>query len=263
MTATEIGTYRYVLTEVRDHIAVITMNRPEKRNALSVAHMLELTDAFRKVGENREIGVAILRGAGPVFCAGHDLQELVSCDAASARRIFQVCTELMRTIRAIPQPVIAEVQGIATAAGFQLAATCDLIVAAEGARFQTPGVRIGLFCSTPMVAVSRVLPAKKAFELLVTGEPMLAEEAQQLGLVNRVVPQEQLSDAAWELAQKIARSSRYVLGLGKQAFYRQLELSEELAYAYTMEVMALNALAADAQEGICAFLEKRQPEWRH
>ncbi len=263
MTATELGTYRYILTEVRDGIAVVTMTRPEKRNALSIAHMQELTDAFRRIGEDREIAVAILRGAGPVFCAGHDLNELASCDAATARQIFQVCTTLMQTIRGIPQPVIAQVQGVATAAGFQLAATCDLIVAAAGTRFQTPGVKIGLFCSTPMVAVSRVLPPKKTFELLVTGEPMTAEEAAQLGMVNRVVPLEELEAATWELARRIASASRYVVGLGKQAFYRQLELPEHLAYAYAMEVMALNALAEDAREGICAFLEKRPPEWRH
>jgi short chain enoyl-CoA hydratase (EC 4.2.1.17) len=169
----------------------------------------------------------------------------------------------MQTIRSIPQPVIAQVHGLATAAGFQLAATCDLIVAAAGTRFQTPGVKIGLFCSTPMVAVSRVLPPKKTFELLVTGEPITAEEAAQLGMVNRVVPLEELEAATWELAEKIRAASRYVVGIGKQAFYRQLELPEHLAYAYAMEVMALNALAADAQEGICAFLEKRQPQWRN
>ncbi|MCS7051719.1 MAG: enoyl-CoA hydratase, partial [Thermomicrobium sp.] len=263
MTATELGTYQYVLGEVRDGIAVVTMNRPEKRNALSVGHMEELAEAFRRIGRARDIAVAILRGAGPVFCAGHDLNELVRCDAATARRIFQTCTDLMQTIRSIPQPVIAQVHGVATAAGFQLAATCDLIVAANGTRFQTPGVKIGLFCSTPMVAVSRVLPAKKALELLLTGDALTAEEAAQLGMVNRVVPAEELEAATWELAQKILAASRYVVGLGKQAFYRQLELPEHLAYAYAMEVMALNALAEDAQEGICAFLEKRQPEWRH
>jgi enoyl-CoA hydratase/carnithine racemase len=263
MTATEQRTYQYILTDVRDGIAVVTMNRPEKRNALSVAHMEELTDAFRRIGEDRDIAVAILRGAGPIFCAGHDLNELTGCDTPTARRIFAVCTTLMQTIRSIPQPVIAQVHGLATAAGFQLAATCDLIVAAAGTRFQTPGVKIGLFCSTPMVAVSRVLPPKKTFELLVTGEPITAEEAAQLGMVNRVVPAEELEAATWELAEKIRAASRYVVGIGKQAFYRQLEFPEHLAYAYAMEVMALNALAADAQEGICAFLEKRQPQWRN
>ncbi len=263
MTVATRGAYQYISVELRQPIAIVTMNRPEKRNALSVAHMEELIDAFRRIGENREIAVAILRGAGPVFCAGHDLNELATCDAVTARHIFQTCTQLMRTIRSISQPVIAQVHGVATAAGFQLAATCDLIVAAAGTRFQTPGVKIGLFCSTPMVAVSRVLPPKKTFELLVTGEPMTAEEAAQLGMVNRVVPSEQLEEATLALAEKIAQASRYVVGIGKQAFYRQLELSEELAYAYAMEVMALNALAADAREGICAFLEKRQPEWRH
>jgi|UniRef100_A0A7C1G1K0 enoyl-CoA hydratase/carnithine racemase len=263
MTAIELGTYRHVLSEVRDGIAVVTMNRPEKRNALSVEHMEELTEVFQRIGQEPEIAVAILRGAGPVFCAGHDLNELATCDARTARQIFQTCTTLMQTIRSIPQPVIAQVHGVATAAGFQLAATCDLIVAAAGTRFQTPGVKIGLFCSTPMVAVSRVLPPKKTLELLLTGEPITAEEAAQLGMVNRVVPLEELEKATWELADKIRSASRYVVGIGKQAFYRQLELPEHLAYAYAMEVMTLNALAEDAREGICAFLEKRQPEWRN
>lgn len=262
MTIMTEPSYRYVLVEHRDGIAVITMNRPEKRNALSVAHMEELTDAFRRVGANRDIGVVILRGAGPAFCAGHDLNELTGCDAATARHIFQTCTTLMETIQAIPQPVIAQVQGIATAAGCQLAATCDLVVAAADARFATPGVKIGLFCSTPMVAISRVLPRRKMLEMLLTGDPITAQEAYQFGLVNRVVPPEQLEAETWALAVKIRSASPYVVGIGKRAFYRQLELPQHLAYAYAQEVMALNALAADAQEGMCAFLEKRQPVWR-
>ena len=255
-------TYRHILVERRDGVAVITMNRPEKRNALSVAHMEELTDAFQQAGQDREVAVVILRGAGPSFCAGHDLNELTGCDAPAARRIFETCTTLMETIQAIPQPVIAQVQGVATAAGCQLAATCDLVVAAADARFATPGVKIGLFCSTPMVAISRVLPRRKVLEMLLTGEPISAQEAYQFGLVNRVVPAEQLEAATWELAQKIRSASPYVVGLGKRAFYRQLELPQHLAYAYAQEVMAMNALADDAQEGICDFLEKRAPQWR-
>lgn len=255
--------YRYVLVERRDGVAVITMNRPEKRNALSVAHMEELTEAFRRTGEDKEAAVVILRGAGPAFCAGHDLNELTGCDAATARRIFETCTTLMETIQGIPQPVIAQVQGVATAAGCQLAATCDLVVAAADARFATPGVKIGLFCSTPMVALSRAVGRKKAMEMLLTGEPISAQEALAHGLVNRIVPDDALEAETRQLARKIAKASPYVVALGKQAFYRQVELPQPHAYAYTKEVMAFNSLAADAQEGMCAFLEKRAPVWKH
>jgi len=260
----EAGTavYKNILLEVAAPIAYVTMNRPEKRNALSVEHMLELTDCFRQIGRRRDVAVVILRGNGPAFCAGHDLNELIGRTADFYRYVFDVCTELMDTIQGIPQPVIAQVHGIATAAGCQLVASCDLAVAAENARFATPGVKIGLFCSTPMVAVSRNLPRKKVMEMLLTGEPISAQEALLYGLVNRVVPADTLEAETRALAEKIAASSPFVVGLGKQAFYRQLDMPQPQAYAYAREVMSLNALAADAQEGMCAFLEKRPPRWQ-
>ncbi len=254
--------YRHVLFETQGPVAYVTMNRPEKRNALSLEHMEELRDCFRRVGERRDVAVAVLRGAGPAFCAGHDLAELVGRDVAFYRHVFQVCTDMMNTIQRIPQPVIAQVHGMATAAGCQLVATCDLAVASTEARFATPGVRIGLFCSTPMVAVSRNLPRKKVLEMLLTGEPISAEEALRYGLVNRVVPPDRLEEETRELAERIARASPPVVGLGKQAFYRQLDLPQDQAYAYAQEVMSLNALHPDASEGICAFLDKRSPTWR-
>lgn len=261
--ATTSQSYRTILFEVDGPLALVTMNRPEKRNALSLEHMQELIDCFKAIGADREIAVAILRGNGPAFSSGHDLKEMVGGDPAFYRHVFDVCTELMETIQGIPQPVIAQVHGIATAAGCQLVATCDLVVAAEQARFATPGVKIGLFCSTPMVALSRAVGQKKAMEMLLTGEPISADEALSAGLVNKVVPAEDLEEATRALAGKIAVSSSFVVGIGKQVFYRQLEMAQPLAYAYTKEVMSLNAMAADAQEGMCAFLEKRPPEWKN
>lgn len=261
MGAMATRAYEHLLFEIDGRIAYVTMNRPEKRNALSVALMLELTECFRAIGEDRAIAVVILRGNGPAFCAGHDLNELVGRSPDFYRYVFDVCTRLMDTIQSIPQPVIAQVHGMATAAGCQLVATCDLVVASEDARFATPGVKIGLFCSTPMVAVSRNLPHKKMMEMLLTGEPISAQEALLYGLVNRVVPREALETETRALAERIAAASPFVVGLGKQAFYRQLEMPLSQAYAYAKEVMTLNAMAADAQEGICAFLEKRPPRW--
>jgi enoyl-CoA hydratase/carnithine racemase len=255
-------TYEHVLFERDGKIARITMNRPEKRNALSLAHMQELIGRLRSIGEEKEASVIILGGNGPAFCAGHDLSEMVGRDPGFYRHIFDVCCELMETIQAIPQPVIAKVHGVATAAGCQLAAACDLVVAAEEARFATPGVRIGLFCSTPMVALSRAVGQKKSMEMLLTGEFISAEEALTEGLVNRLVAADALEEQTTALAQKIAEASPLVVGIGKQAFYRQLDMPTEQAYAYTKEVMSFNASFADAQEGICAFLEKRKPEWK-
>jgi enoyl-CoA hydratase/carnithine racemase len=254
-------TYQHVLLEVEARVATVTMNRPEKRNALSVAHMTELIACLRGVGERDDVAVVILRGAGPAFCAGHDLGEMIDRTPAFYRHEFELCTTLMETIQGIPQPVIAQVQGIATAAGCQLVATCDLAVAADTARFATPGVKIGLFCSTPMVAVSRAVGRKKALEMLLTGEPISAVEALQHGLITRVVAPDVLAEATWALALQIATASPFVVGLGKQAFYRQLEMPQPQAYGYAREVMSLNALAADAQEGMSAFLEKRSARW--
>jgi enoyl-CoA hydratase/carnithine racemase len=255
-------TYEHILFEVDGTIARLTMNRPEKRNALSLAHMQELIDCLKAVGESKEAQTVVLAGNGPAFCAGHDLSEMVGRDPEFYRHLFDVCCELMETIQAIPQPVIARVHGVATAAGCQLAATCDLVVASEEARFATPGVKIGLFCSTPMVALSRAVGQKKAMEMLLTGEFISAEEALTEGLANRVVPADELDSQTQALADKIAEASPLVVGVGKQAFYRQIEMPVEQAYAYTKEIMSFNASFVDAQEGICAFLEKRKPEWK-
>jgi enoyl-CoA hydratase/carnithine racemase len=253
--------YQHILFERDGHLAFVTMNRPEKRNALSIAHMQELTACFNEIGADRTIAVVILRGNGPVFSAGHDLSEMIGQSEAFYQHEFAVCTDLMQTIMAIPQPVIAQVQGIATAAGCQLVATCDLVVAAEEARFATPGVKIGLFCSTPMVALSRVIGRKRALEMLLTGEFMGAVEARTAGLVNRVVPVAELGSSTRALAEQIASASPLVVGIGKQAFYRQLDLPIHEAYTYASGVMTANATLADAQEGMCAFLEKRKPTW--
>ena len=261
MITAETHTYHTLLCAVEESMAYVTMNRPERRNALSLEHMEELIACFKAIGRSGEVAVVILRGTGPAFCAGHDLREMMGREAAFYRRLFDVCTELMETIQSIPQPVIAQVHGMATAAGCQLVATCDLAVAAEDARFATPGVKIGLFCSTPMVALSRAVGRKKALEMLLTGEPIAAQEAQAAGLVNKVVPAADLEAATRALAAQITASSSYVVGIGKRAFYHQLEMSQPLAYAYAREVMSLNATAADAQEGMGAFLEKRQPRW--
>jgi enoyl-CoA hydratase/carnithine racemase len=255
-------TYEHILFEQDGAVAYVTMNRPKKRNALSLEHLRELISCFEGIGESREASVVILRGEGPAFCAGHDLSEMIGRDPAFYRHLFDVCCELMETIQKIPQPVIAQVHGVATAAGCQLAATCDLVVASEEARFATPGVKIGLFCSTPMVALSRAVGQKKSMEMLLTGEFISAEVALAEGLVNRVVSAEDLESETSTLAEKIAEASPLVVGIGKQAFYRQLELPTEQAYAYTKEVMSFNASFADAQEGMCAFLEKRRPEWK-
>ena len=262
MIEAERHTYEYILFEMDGAMAHVTMNRPEKRNALSLAHMQELIDCLKSVGESKEAQIVVLGGNGPAFCAGHDLSEMVGRDPEFYRHLFDVCCELMETIQAIPQPVIARVHGVATAAGCQLAATCNLVVAAEEARFATPGVKIGLFCSTPMVALSRAVGQKKAMEMLLTGDFISAEEALAEGLVNKVVPSEELEAETEKLAGKIAEASPLVVGVGKQAFYRQIEMPVEQAYAYTKEVMSFNASFADAQEGICAFLEKRKPEWK-
>ena len=254
--------YEHILFERDGVVAYVTMNRPSKRNALSLEHMRDLISCFKEIGESKDLSVVILRGEGPAFCAGHDLSEMVGREPDFYRYLFDVCCELMETIQGIPQPVIAQVHGVATAAGCQVVATCDLVVASGEARFATPGVRIGLFCSTPMVALSRTIGQKKAMEMLLTGEFISSEEALSEGLVNRVVPAENLEGETRSLADKIAEASPLVVGVGKQAFYRQREMPTEQAYAYTKEIMSFNASFADAQEGICAFLEKRNPEWK-
>jgi enoyl-CoA hydratase/carnithine racemase len=242
-------------------IAAITMNRPEKRNALSLGMMQELMAALRHLAGQAQTRVIVLAAHGPAFSAGHDLNELVGRDINAYRQIFDTCTQLMTTIHEVAQPVIARVQGIATAAGCQLVATCDLAIAAETARFATPGVKIGLFCTTPMVALTRAIGRKRALEMLLSGTPIDAHTAADWGLVNRVVPASQLEEATQSLARQIAEASALTVTLGKQAFYTQIDLDEPKAYAYAKEVMSMNALAADAQEGMSAFVEKRPPRW--
>lgn len=254
--------YRHILFEQDGGLAYVTLNRPAKRNALSIEHMQELIGCLTMIGDRRDLAVVILRGNGPAFCAGHDLGEMIGQPPEFYQHQFALCAELMQTIIAIPQPVIAQVAGIATAAGCQLVATCDLAVAAEDARFATPGVKIGLFCSTPMVALSRAVGRKKAMEMLLTGELISAREALAEGLVNRVVPAAELADTTRALADQIAAASPLVIGIGKQAFYRQLDLPLREAYVYASQVMVDNAALEDAQEGMCAFIEKRKPTWR-
>ena len=256
-------TYQHILVDITGRIANVVMNVPDRRNVLSIPHMEELTRCFKLIGENQDLAVVILQGNGPSFCAGHDLQELTGKTSEFYSKVFDVCNNMMDTIQNIPQPVIAQVQGTATAAGCQLVATCDLAVAAETARFATPGVSIGLFCSTPMVAVSRNMHRKKMMEMLLTGEPISAQEALLCGLVNRVVSSEKMEVETRNLAERISNHSSFTVGIGKNAFYRQLDMAQEQAYVYAGEVMVTNAIHADAQEGMCAFLEKRQPEWKN
>jgi enoyl-CoA hydratase/carnithine racemase len=244
-----------------NEIAIVTLNRPERRNALSLELMLDLIAALDEIGRTRELRAVILAAAGKVFSSGHDLGQMAGRDINEYRRIFDVCCDLMQKIQSIPQPVIAQVQGIATAAGCQLVAACDLAIAAEEAKFATPGVKIGLFCTTPMVALTRAIGRKRAMQMLLTGEFVDAETAADWGLINQVVPAAELVDATRRMAQKIADASSLVVGLGKQAFYTQIDLDQPKAYAYAKEVMSMNALAADAQEGIGAFLGKRAPCW--
>jgi enoyl-CoA hydratase/carnithine racemase len=245
-----------------DGVTTLTLNRPEARNALSVAMMTALHEAIDGIAKDRSVKVVVLSGAGPAFCAGHDLKELrANPGRQHYEAVFAQCSRLMVSIVKLPKPVIARVQGIATAAGCQLVATCDLAVAAETARFATPGVNLGLFCSTPMVALSRAVGRKPAMEMLLTGDLIPAPEAKRLGLINRIVPAKDLDDAVMELARQIASKSPLTLAIGKEAFYRQAELGLEEAYRYASEVMTTNMLARDAEEGIDAFLEKRPPEW--
>jgi enoyl-CoA hydratase/carnithine racemase len=253
--------YQSLLLSMEAPAATITLNRPARRNALSLELMQELIRCLEQLAEEKDVRAIILAAAGPAFCSGHDLSEMAGQDVTGYRRIFDVCSELMMRIKEVPQPVIAQVQGVATAAGCQLAAACDLAVASENASFGTPGVRIGLFCTTPMVELSRAVGRKRALEMLLTGKMVDARTAAEWGLVNRVVPAEQLAETTRQLACEIAAASPFVISLGKQAYYAQIDLDQPKAYAYAKEVMSMNALAADAQEGMRAFLEKRPPCW--
>jgi enoyl-CoA hydratase/carnithine racemase len=257
----EAATYENLIFTREEHIAVVTLNRPQRRNALSLELMRELIRCLDEIGGDPEIRAVILAAAGKVFCSGHDLSEMTGRGINEYRHIFGVCTQLMEKMQAIPQPVIAEVQGIATAAGCQLVAACDLVVASDRAAFATPGVKIGLFCTTPMVALSRAIGRKRAFEMLVTGDMVEAKTAADWGLVNRVTPPGELAAETRKLAARIAQASSLVMAIGKQAYYTQIDLEQPKAYAYAKEVMSMNALAVDAQEGMSAFLEKRTPCW--
>ncbi|MGF1592963.1 MAG: enoyl-CoA hydratase [Kiloniellaceae bacterium] len=247
-----------------DGIARLTLNRPQQYNALSAGLMAALQAALDDIAGDATVRAVVIEGAGRGFCAGHDLKELRAHagDRDFYQSIFKQCSRLMTTLTALPQPVIAKVHGIATAAGCQLVATCDLAVAEDTAQFGTPGVNIGLFCSTPMVALSRAVPRKQAMEMLLTGDTIDAATALGLGLVNRAVPAAALEDETLALAQKVASKSPLTLKIGKEAFYRQIEYGLVEAYAYASQVMTTNMLARDAEEGIDAFIEKRRPEWQ-
>jgi enoyl-CoA hydratase/carnithine racemase len=246
----------------RNGIATLTLNRPAARNALSVGLMGALQDSLDAIAKDRTIKVVVIGAEGPAYCAGHDLKEVrANPGRAAYETLFEQCSRMMQSIVTLPQPVIAKVQGFAYAAGCQLVATCDLAVAADTATFCTPGVNIGLFCSTPMVAASRNLPRKRMMEMLLLGDAIPAKEAKELGLVNRVVAPAKLEIETRTLAETIAKKSPLVVKIGKEAFYRQLEMPLAEAYAYTSRVMTENMMARDAEEGIDAFLEKREPKW--
>jgi enoyl-CoA hydratase/carnithine racemase len=250
-----------LLIDLSGGVARLTLNRPERRNALSEALLEQLAAALAFIANDNQVRVVVLAASGPVFCSGHDLSEMLGRSHNDYHDLFGLCSNVMQQVRRLPQPVIARVQGTATAAGCQLVAACDLAVAAEAATFATPGVKIGLFCATPMVPLVRAVPAKPALEMLLTGEPISAARALALGLVNRVVPAERLDTAVAELVDPILAASPMVIRLGKAAFYDQLRLDESTAYDRATDIMADSAVRHDAQEGMTAFLEKRKPEW--
>jgi enoyl-CoA hydratase/carnithine racemase len=253
--------FREILVSVQDPVATITLNSPQTFNALSEAMIGELIKALEGFEREPSVRALIVKANGKHFCSGHNLREMIDRGMADYKAIFDECTRMMSLIHRIPQPVIAQVHGVATAAGCQLVATCDLAVADETARFGTPGVRIGLFCTTPMVALSRAVGRKHALEMLLTGRLISAQEAEQWGLVNSVVPQAELEKTATQLATTIAEASPLTLGLGKRAYYAQIEQDEARAYEFAKHTIALNLLADDAQEGVKAFLEKRPAKW--
>jgi enoyl-CoA hydratase/carnithine racemase len=257
-----------LLREIVGSVAVLTLNRASSRNGLSEAMIGQLHASLNAIAEDKRIRAAVIAANGPAFCAGHDLKELTARRSDPDRgrayfsQIMNACSAMMQEIVHLPKPVVAAVQGIATAAGCQLVASCDLAIASEAASFATPGVDIGLFCSTPMVALSRNVPRKQAMEMLLTGEPVSAARAREIGLVNRVVSAGTEREAAIALAEKVALKSAYTIKLGKEAFYRQAEMSLAGAYRYAAEIMTENMMARDAEEGINAFIEKRTPTWQ-
>jgi enoyl-CoA hydratase/carnithine racemase len=257
------GSEPVLLRQDAGGIATLTLNRPAARNALSLGLMNALLDALDAIRDDESVRVVVLKGAGPAFCAGHDLREMrADPSQAATEEVFRTCVRLMTGIVRLPKPVIAQVHGIATAAGCQLVATCDLALCADDARFATPGVQIGLFCSTPMVALSRAVSRKAAMEMLLVGEPIDAAEALRIGLVNRAVPAAELESAVADMAGRIAAKARRVVAIGKEAFTRQAEMGLDDAYAFASEVMTRNMAMPDAQEGIEAFLTKRKPVWQ-
>jgi enoyl-CoA hydratase/carnithine racemase len=266
-TVPKVASEPALLRETNGPIALLTLNRPAARNSLSEALIVALSDAFTTIAADRSVRAVVIAANGPAFCAGHDLKELSArrTDADGGRAYFAhimtICSAMMQQIVHLPQPVIAAVQGVATAAGCQLVASCDLAITSSNAKFGTPGVDIGLFCSTPMVALSRNVARKHAMETLLTGDMFTAEDAARIGLVNRVVAPGEEREEAIKLARKIASKSQHVLKIGKEAFYHQLELPLADAYRYASQVMTENMMARDAEEGICAFIEKRTPKW--
>jgi len=253
--------FDYILVERSGEFATITMNRPDRRNALSAAHMRELITAFSEVGSSDALGI-VLAGNGPVFCAGHDFADVADTDLAGVRSLLRTCTELMNLMQEVPQPVVARVHGLATAAGCQLVASADLAVASEDAGFAAPGGKGGWFCHTPMVAIARNVGRKRAAEMALSGDTIDARTALDWGLVNRVVPANQLDSATMDMLERVTRGSADSKGIGKQALYAQIDLDQPKAYAYAVEVMAATSQLPDAREGMHAFLEKRKPQWR-
>jgi enoyl-CoA hydratase/carnithine racemase len=252
-----------IVYSTKGPIGILTLNNPQKINALSQTMIGEITAVLSEVADDEAVKVLIIRAAGRHFCAGHDLTEMVGQGIATNKTIFDRCDKMMRMLHEIPQPVIAQVQGIATAAGCQLVAWCDLALAEADARFATPGVKIGLFCTTPMVAIARAVGRKAAMEMLLTGRYVSADEAKELGLINRVVPLEELESRTEELAMQIAEASRFVLAIGKQGFYAQVDQTDDKAMHYAKHTIAMNLAAEDAQGGITAFIQRRTPEWKN
>jgi enoyl-CoA hydratase/carnithine racemase len=253
--------FEHILVERSGDFATVTMNRPQRRNALSLQHMRELIAAFRDVGDSDALGI-VLAGNGPVFSAGHDFSDLADADLPAVRSLLMTCTELMNLIQQVPQPVIAKVHGLATAAGCQLVATADLAVASENAGFAAPGGKGGWFCHTPMVAIGRNVGRKRAMEMALSGDVIDSRTALDWGLVNRVVPAGQLDSAVQDLLERVTLGSAQSKGIGKQALYAQIDLDQPKAYAYAIEVMAATSQLPDAREGMRAFLDKRKPQWR-
>jgi enoyl-CoA hydratase/carnithine racemase len=253
--------FEHILVVRSGEFATITMNRPERRNALSAAHMRELIAAFTEVGSSDALGI-VLAGNGPVFCAGHDFADVADADLAAVRSLLATCTELMNLMQQVPQPVVARVHGLATAAGCQLVAAADLAVASDTAGFAAPGGKGGWFCHTPMVAIARNVGRKRAAEMALSGDTIDAQTALEWGLVNRVVPASQLDSATADLLERVTRGSAESKGIGKHALYAQIDLDQPKAYAYAVEVMAATSQLPDAREGMRAFLDKRKPVWR-